>query len=66
MILQAQSKSENQLDKVSGTMLYLLASSSLKDQSRLNFIVDYIANKKLLSTQQLNGIKTFNVKIIVL
>ena len=44
-------------DKQSGTMLYLLASSNLKDESRVSFLVDYISNKKFGSTAQLNGIK---------
>ncbi|KAK3753996.1 hypothetical protein QZH41_009249 [Actinostola sp. cb2023] len=62
IVLQAHNKVGDQLDKQSGTLLYLLASSSLKDHGRLSFIVDYICNKKMSSTQQLNGKARENLK----
>ncbi|CAH2312770.1 glutamine--tRNA ligase [Pelobates cultripes] len=53
-VLQAQSISGPSIDKVTGTLLYNVASR-LKDTKRLGFLVEYIARKKIGTDLQLNA-----------
>ncbi|EDO40014.1 predicted protein [Nematostella vectensis] len=53
IVTQAHSKGES--DKQSGTLLYVLASSSLKEESRVSLLVDYICSKKVSSSAQLTA-----------
>ncbi|XP_063282773.1 glutamine--tRNA ligase [Pelobates fuscus] len=53
-VLQAQSISGPSIDKVTGTLLYNVASR-LKDTKRLGFLVEYIASKKISTDLQLNA-----------
>ncbi|XP_075430580.1 LOW QUALITY PROTEIN: glutamine--tRNA ligase [Ascaphus truei] len=53
-VIQAQAILGPTLDKVTGTLLYNVASR-IKDTKRLGFLVDYIANKKISTDLQLNA-----------
>ncbi|XP_067855156.1 glutamine--tRNA ligase [Heptranchias perlo] len=53
-IQQAQDICGSTLDKATGTLLYN-AATRLKDQRRLGFLVNYIANKGVSSDLQLNA-----------
>nr|XP_033782100.1 glutamine--tRNA ligase [Geotrypetes seraphini] len=53
-VLQAQGVQGSAVDKVTGTLLYNVASR-LKDHKRLGFLVGYIAGKKITTDLQLNA-----------
>ncbi|KAE8612329.1 hypothetical protein XENTR_v10012814 [Xenopus tropicalis] len=53
-IVQAQKTLGPSVDKVTGTLLYNVATR-LKDTKRLGFLVEYIASKKITTDLQLNA-----------
>ncbi|OCT85866.1 glutamine--tRNA ligase [Xenopus laevis] len=53
-IVQAQKTLGSSVDKVTGTLLYNVATR-LKDTKRLGFLVEYIASKKISTDLQLNA-----------
>ncbi|XP_069499400.1 glutamine--tRNA ligase [Ambystoma mexicanum] len=53
-VIQTQAVLGPTIDKVTGTLLYNVASR-LKDQKRLGFLVAYITSKKIITDLQLNA-----------
>ncbi|XP_068108759.1 glutamine--tRNA ligase [Hyperolius riggenbachi] len=54
VVLQAQSVLGSSIDKVTGTLLYNVATR-LKDTKRLGFLVTYLTSKKIATDLQLNA-----------